>query len=263
MIKEKMMSEELIVVLDKNYSVDIEYKNESINLPENIKESIKENWNVNGKRFTNGDIFFIKNYDVNKEEKNIKLDVCNSKYDHYLYTRFNDIYDEYSCVNLWSGALLETIDKKLVLGRMSFQTVCEGELHISGGSTDKKDLNGKTIDYKKTMVRELYEEMGIDINDKNIIKDCFIKYLKLPSQKEVELSFGILYKINLNITFEELENNFNEYIKYLSDNALEVEFTKIYGIDKTKKGIEEAKEKYGNKIPAYTIELFFKECEEN
>ena len=191
------------------------------------------------------------------------MDICNSTYDHYLYTRLKKEYDEYSCVNLWSGALLETIDKKLVLGRMSFQTVCEGELHISGGSTDKKDLNGKTIDYKKTMVRELYEEMGIDINDKNIIKDCFIKYLKLPSQKEVELSFGILYKINLNITFEELENNFNEYIKYLSDNALEVEFTKIYGIDKTKKGIEEAKEKYGNKIPAYTIELFFKECEEN
>ena len=105
--------------------------------------------------------------------------------------------------------------------------------------------------------------IGIDINDKNVVKDYFIKYLKLPSTKEVELSFGILYKINLNITFEELESNFNKYIKYLKDYVLEVEFTKIYGIDKTKKGIEETKEKYGSRIPAYTIELFLKECEEN
>ena len=159
MIKEKMMSDELIVVLDKNYSVDIEYKNELINLPENIKKSIKENWSVNGERFTNGDIFFIKDYDVNKEKKNIKLDVCNSKYDHYLYTRFNDTYDEYSCVNLWSGAVIETSDGKLVLGEMSNETVSEGELHISGGSTDRDDLENNMIDYYKTMKRELHEEL--------------------------------------------------------------------------------------------------------
>ena len=258
-----MFNNDLIFVLDKEYDLNINYKKKKEELPKSIKKKIQTNWEENVEKLTNGDIFYINKYNINEKDKMINMDICNSTYDHYLYTRLKKEYDEYSCVNLWSGALLETIDKKLVLGRMSFQTVCEGELHISGGSTDKKDLNGKTIDYKKTMVRELYEEMGIDINDKNIIKDCFIKYLKLPSQKEVELSFGILYKINLNITFEELENNFNEYIKYLSDNALEVEFTKIYGIDKTKKGIEEAKEKYGNKIPAYTIELFFKECEEN
>ena len=258
-----MFNNDMIFVLDKDYDLNINYKNEKVNLPWSIKEKIQKNWEENGEKFTNGDIFYINRYDINENDKMIKMDICNSTYDHYLYTRLKKEYDEYSCVNLWSGAVLETADKKLVLGRMSFQTVCEGELHISGGSTDKKDLNGKTIDCKKTMVRELYEEMGIDINDKNVVKDYFIKYLKLPSIKEVELSFGILYKINLNITFEELESNFNKYIKYLKDNVLEVEFTKIYGIDKTKKGIEEAKEKYGNRIPAYTIELFLKECEEN
>lgn len=261
MIKEKMLSKELIVVLDKDYSVDIKYKNESINLPENIRESIKENWNVNGERFTNGDIFFIKDYDVNKEKKSIKLDVCNSKYDHYLYTRFNDTYDEYSCVNLWSGAVIETSDGKLVLGEMSNETVSEGELHISGGSTDRDDLENNMIDYYKTMKRELYEELGIDLDNKNIVKDFYLRYLKIPSIIEVELSFGVLYKIDLNITFEEFKEKFYKYKKYLDDNKLEVEFTEVYGIDKNKKCIEEFEKNYSNRIPKYIVEMFFKEIE--
>ena len=258
---EKMLSPELIIVLDKDYTVDINYNDEQINLPEDIREKIKENWEENGGRFTNGDIFFIKNYDVNNDRKHIKLDVCNSKYDHYLYTRFKEEYDEYSCVNLWSGAVIETIDGKLVLGEMSNETVSEGELHISGGSTDRDDLSNNKIDYYKTMKRELYEELGIKLEDKNIVKDFYLKYLKIPSIVEVELSFGVLYKINLNITYEEFKNKFFEYKKYLDDNKLEVEFIDVYGIDKNKKSVEKFGKEYVNRIPKYIMEMFFKEIE--
>ena len=109
------------------------------------------------------------------------------------------------------------------------------------------------------MIRELYEEIGIDVNDKNIVKEYKVNYLKLPNKKEVELSFGILFKVKLNIDFNLLEEKFKTYKKYLQDNKLEVEFTDLYGIDKNKESIEMAIEKYGNKIPAYTIELFLKE----
>ena len=50
-----------------------------------------------------------------KENRKVKLDVCNSKYDHYLYTRYHDEYDEYSCVNLWSGAVIETVELAVIL----------------------------------------------------------------------------------------------------------------------------------------------------
>lgn len=261
MNKEKLESKDLVILLDKGYIVDIDYKNESVNLPEDLKVRIKDNWEEYGSRFTNGDIFFIKDYDVDKEKRKVKLDVCNSKYDHYLYTRYHDEYDEYSCVNLWSGAVIETVDGKLVLGRMSDETVSEGELHISGGSTDRDDLIDNKIDYYKTMKRELYEEVGLELEDKNIIKDFYLKYLKVPSVIEEELSFGVLYKIDLNISFEEFNNEFEIYKKYLGDNGLEVEFTGLYGIDKTKESVISAAEKFPNKIPKYIIQMFLKEIE--
>lgn len=261
MIKEKLLSEDLIVVLDKDYNVNIEYNNIDVNLPDSLREKIKDNWDEYGDKFTNGNIFFINDYDVDKAQKKVTLDVCNSKYDHYLYTRYKKDYDEYSCVNLWSGAVLETSDKKLILGRMSNETVCEGELHVSGGSTDRSDLINNKIDYYKTMTRELYEEMGIDINDKTVVKDYYLKYLKVPSIIEVELSFGVLFKIELNISFEEFKERFEKYKEYLKSNDLEVEFTDVYGIDKNEKSIKEADEKYLNKIPKYTIQMFLKELE--
>lgn len=259
MVKEKLECEDLVILLDKDYIVDINYKDESIDLPETLKVRIKDNWDEYGFRFTNGDIFFIKDYYVNKIDKKVILDVCNSKYDHYLYTRYHDEYDEYSCVNLWSGAVIETVDGKLVLGVMSDETVSEGELHISGGSTDRDDLIENKIDYYKTMKRELYEEVGLELDDKRIIKDFYLKYLKVPSATEEELSLGVLYKIDLNISFEKLNNKFEEYKKYLIDNGLEVEFTKLYGIDKTEESIIKINEKFLNKIPKYIIQMFLKE----
>ena len=256
---ENISDEDLILMLDNEYNLDISFKNEKVSLPDEINKKIKENWDENGGRFKNGEIFYIRQYTIDKEEKNIKLDICNSYYDHYLYTRLKKEYDEYSCVNLWAGALIETNDNKFVLGRMSNETVCEGELHISGGSTDRADIFENKINYKQTMIRELYEEIGIDADDKNIVKEYKVNYLKLPNKKEVELSFGILFKVKLNIDFNLLEERFKTYKKYLQDNKLEVEFTDLYGIDKNKESIEMAIEKYGNKIPAYTIELFLKE----
>ena len=116
-------------------------------------------------------------------------------------------------------------------------------------------------DYYKTMKRELYEEVGLELDDKNIIKDFYLKYLKVPSVIEEELSFGVLYKIDLNISFEEFNNEFEIYKKYLRDNDLEVEFTGLYGIDKTKESVISAAEKFPNKIPKYIIQMFLKEIE--
>ena len=59
MNKEKLESKDLVILLDKDYIVDIDYKNESVNLPEDLKVRIKDNWEEYGSRFTNGDIFFI------------------------------------------------------------------------------------------------------------------------------------------------------------------------------------------------------------
>lgn len=256
-----MFNNDLIFVLDKEYDLNINYKNEKVDLPWSIKEKIQTNWEENGEKFTNGDIFYINKYNINEKDKMINMDICNSTYDHYLYTRLKKEYDEYSCVNLWSGAVIETSDGKLVLGEMSNETVSEGELHISGGSTDRDDLEDNKIDYYKTMKRELYEELGINLDDRNIVKDFYLRYLKVPSIIEVELSFGVLYKIDLNITFEEFKEKFYKYKKYLDDNKLEVEFIEVYGIDKNKKSIEDFEKIYSNRIPKYIIEMFFKEIE--
>ena len=259
MEKRKLENEDRIMVLTGNTKLNINYNNKMVDLSEEIRNEIKKYWELYGEKFTNGKIFYISDFEYNNEKDRINLDVCNSSYDHYLYTRRKNEYDENSCINLWAGAVIETSDNKLVLGEMSSSTICEGEIHISGGSTDIADVNGDTINYEKTMTRELYEEFGIDINDKRVVRNYALKYIKLPTIEEVELSFGILYKINLNITYSEFEEEYKEYLKYLKENNLEIEFTKPIAIDKNEKAIRNIEKEYGNKIPKYTIELFLKD----
>ena len=239
--------------------MEIYGENNYVTLGGVVASTLEESHEIYGEKFTNGKIFYISDFEYNNEKDRINLDVCNSSYDHYLYTRRKNEYDENSCINLWAGAVIETSDNKLVLGEMSSSTICEGEIHISGGSTDIADVNGDTINYEKTMTRELYEEFGIDINDKRVVRNYALKYIKLPTIEEVELSFGILYKINLNITYSEFEEEYKEYLKYLKENNLEIEFTKPIAIDKNEKAIRNIEKEYGNKIPKYTIELFLKD----
>lgn len=256
----KIIEDEYIVSLKKNTDITINYEDTEVNLPIQIKEEIKNVWAEKGDRFTNGEIFFIKNYDINNTTNKVFLDVCNSHYDHYVYTRTKNTFDEYSCLNLWSGAIIETKDNKLVLGKMSGSTIAEGEYHISGGSTDIDDVEFQEIDHRRTMAREVYEEFGLKIDD-DIVKDSYLRAIKVPNRKEQEFSFGILYKVELDITFEEFEKRFNKYLEHLKTNKLEIEFTEMLGIDKTEEAIKEAEKKYGDRIPKYTIELFLKELE--
>lgn len=259
MEKRKLENKDRIMILTKNTKLKINYTNKMVDLSEEIRNEIKKYWKLYGENFTNGKIFYISDFEYDKEIDSFNLDVCNSSYDHYLYTRRKKEYDENSCINLWAGAVIETSDNKLVLGEMSSSTICQGEYHISGGSTDIADVNENTINYEKTMIRELYEEFGIDINNKKVVKDYILKYIKLPTIEEVELSFGILYKINLNITYSEFEKEYEKYLEYLKKNDLEIEFTKPIAIDKNKNSIKNVEKEYRNKIPKYTIELFLKD----
>ena len=255
---EKIDNKEFSKLVDSDYTFLINYKDEMLEIPSEIKKDIDKVWEEKGSNFTNGKIFFIKEYDIDDNKKEVRLDLCNSNYAHYVYTRNNE-FSEYSCVNLWSGAIVETSDKKYVLGQMSDRTICKGEYHISGGSTDLEDVVFGKVDYEKTMKREIYEELGIRIDDKDIVKDYYLKFIKLPTNKEKEYSLGFIYKVNLNISSEEFKKNFYEYKDYLKNNKLEIEFDSLLFIDDEKDKIKNLDNEIKSKIPMYTLEMYLKD----
>ena len=82
----------------------------------------------------------------------------------------------------------------------------------------------------------------------------------MPCENE-EWSFGFIYKVKLNITFDEFYEMFHKYKKYLEENKLEVEFDEVYGIYKNREYILDYEKTEGIKLIPFYEELLLKELE--
>lgn len=233
----------------QNKNIKVNYINKDIVIKDSDRKEINEYWKTLPKYFTRGKIFVVNS--IKEEKNNIEIGVYNSDYAHYIYVRRNP-GKALECYNLWAGVLIETLDGKYVIGRMSKTTSSEGEYHISGGSCDKNDIKNLKIDYEGTMYRELYEEMGLKKDD---LKNAEMKYMKKAFWAEQDI--GIIYKAVVDKTSKQLEKHYKRYLKKLELENKEIEFDKLSYIDKTEKDIENFC--LINKTPVFTKELLIKD----
>ena len=236
----------------------VKYVDEEVVLPEEISREVYDNFKLYENKFTDGTIYSIKDY--NEDEDSIKINVIKDKYSHFLYTKYKRPNLEYRCENTWSGAVIETKDNKYILGKQSHMSEKDGMITITAGSTDLSDIIGDDVDFEKTFVREMYEEFGIDASNKDIVDNYYLKYFKIPCESE-EWSFGFIYKVKLNITFDEFYEMFHKYKNYLEENKLEVEFDEVYGIYKNREYILDYEKKDGIRLIPFYEELLLKELE--
>lgn len=228
-----------MLIYVKNRKVKVIYDDKTITLPENLKEKINENWQIAIKQtpeLWNGDIFCVRQLVENETE--IILNCSKTNYAHYLYDERIELTKEYACSSLVAGCLLETSDNYYIVGELAENTSFPHCMQISGGSADNEDIKDGEIDIFNTIIRECQEELNINLQDKNQVEHFEIKYICLPS--ETVHTYILFAKGKLNMTKAQMQEYYEQYLKYLKDNNLEVEFGRIHFIkrDKTTEELE-------------------------
>lgn len=206
-----------------NKPIILKYEDREINLPEDLKEKIKNFWNKaieENPNLYNGQDYTIESIIETNEQ--IEMLVVKTNYAHYLYEeRIGILEREYKCRSPWSGIVIITDDNYLLIGEMDKTTSVPYCLQIPGGGIDKNDIESGIINIDKNLKRELKEKLNLNLMD----IEYKIEYLEQPTEKRHVYGFIALGKINK--TKEELQQHFETYKKYLIDNNLEVEFNKL------------------------------------
>ena len=237
----------------KNKKVKIILKDETIELPSELKEQINENFEKmkkTGANIWNGEILCVSKYNI--EEDEIKIVCKKSDYAHYLYGERIGCPSQYECKNISAGCLLETIDGYYVVGELDEKTSYPTMLQVTGGGIDKKDIFNGNIDVENTIKREAMEELKINLNNKENILYNGISYVYISGDNE-QPGVQLFAKAKIKTTTEEMNKYFEEYYKYLKENNLEIEFGRLHFLKK-ENALEEL-EKLSNPRRNYLIPL--------
>ena len=214
-------------------AIKIEFKDEMIELQKDIKEQINIFWKQSKKANSslfNGELICVSEY---KEANNLIEITCKrTHYSHHLYDERVGLSKEYSCHNLVVGCLLETNDNYYIIGEMASNTSVPNCLQIPGGNVDNTDIREERVDILNALIRECKEEVNINLEDKNMVESFKLKYISLPN--EISNAYLIIAKGKLRMTKKEMIEYYKEYLKYLKDNNLEIEFANLHFINKKK-----------------------------
>ena len=220
----------MVIKLDKE--LEIIKAEKDIELPQNIAKKIENFWKKQveeNPHLFNGEVWSVTNFE--ELEDKFRVTVQKTNYAHYLYDERVGLEGNLGCYNLNGGILLETLDKKYIVGEMDKTTSYPKGLQIPGGNLDQNDIkeNG-TVDLIGNIARELKEELNLDLFDRSIIQSYKMQYMELPEGRRH--SYSPKLKGFLKMTSEEMKEYYEKYKLYLKETNQEVEFTKLHFIDK-------------------------------
>ena len=245
----------------ENFNINAIIKYEKVKLPEELVLKINDFWKKAVKetpKLWNGEILCVNEFIENKENKKIDIICRKSNYSHYLYNERIELDRKYSCSSLIAGSILETSDNYYVVGALGKNTSYPGCLQVPGGSADNDDISGEKINILRTIVRETKEEVNIDLNDKSMVDSWKVKYIDMPREELKPCTYIILAKANLKMSKDEFDEYYNDYLEYLKNNNLEIEFEKLYYISKNK--ITEDLNKLENPKRGYLEKVFLEDA---
>lgn len=220
------------LVYDKVDNFKFVYDGLNVELPNEVRVDIEKNWNElikSGKKYFNGQLFTVKDIVLNDDI--LEFRVGKSNFAHWIHSRKNDWYGEYSCKSVATSSLLVTNDDFYVLCRMANDTCLGGKIKFIGGAMDVNDILNNEIMPKNCAKREVLEEVGLDLNDTNKIKK--IEQVYFSTRKN--LSFiNVFYKVYLNMSSKDLLSFFKAHDEYLKKNNMERELHSIVCIKNDK-----------------------------
>ena len=206
----------------KNKKVQVILEDEFIELPINLKRQIDKNFENMKQKGINI---------CNIEDEKVEIICKKSDYAHYLYGERIGCPKQYECKNVSAGCLLETIDGYYIVGELDESTSYPNMLQVTGGGIEKNDIFNEKIDVEQTILREVMEELKVNLKDKeNIVYDG-ISYLYI-SEDDEQPGIQLFAKAKINMTAQEMNEYFKEYYKFLKENNLELEFKKLHFLKK-------------------------------
>ena len=214
-----------------NKKIKVTLKPVPIVLPEDIQQKIEAHWEKikqENPTLWNGEIVCVTDYFETEQELII---VCQkSNYAHYLYDERIGLPDQYKCYNLFADGLLETQDGYYVIGELEENMSYPFCLQLPGENVDNQDIVGEKIDILHTIQREVQEELNIDVTDQEQVLESELKYFMHTLGKGN--GYGVVRKTKLKKTAEQMKEHYCNYLTYLKENNLEVEFGKIHLLKK-------------------------------
>lgn len=228
---------EEINILKYNDNVKIHYTNKKISLPEEYSKRVESHWESllkTGKKLFNGDIFTIEKIKINGNEIHIYVGLTN--YAHFLYTIYKNNYEENDCRIIHTSVLIETNDNKFAIGEMNECTSFPFKLQFIGGGIDKEDVNGEFLDLEHNIEKEILEELGIQIENKAVVKSLKPCYLKSGGERNF---LSAIFKLDLLINGEELVEILNKHNKDLLLKMEMQEIRSLIFINSDKESIRE------------------------
>lgn len=205
---------------------EIEFKvlKKKLELPVEYVEKVNENWKKEmnaGKSYTNGKLYTMAA--TNVFENKIQIYVQETNFAHYLYSKSNEI-DENSCRSMAANALLVTSDDYIVLGKMSGSTSLANRVKFIGGAFDQADFCNEIVDIKSCIAREVKEEVGLDLNDKETVVD--VKPIAILTREKFSFA-NTLFLVDLRLDKSELERRFIEYKNELESAGEKSELSEL------------------------------------
>lgn len=215
----------------------VRFSNKQVTLPQDIQNKIDAYWDElieSGKDYRRGEVFTV----TKKDETDgvIEMLVEKTDYAHYLYCQnFNNL-GNFGVHIIHTAVLVDTADGKTILGKMGKHTSRAGIFQLCGGGIDDNDLRGDVFDFDHNISKELKEELDIDTEDKERVKNLRQAYFKEggPTNK-----MTVVYKIELVETSREFLKKYAKHAEHLIQNGKNPEFEEIIVLAKNKKEIQD------------------------
>ena len=222
-----------IIFKNKN-PIEIERNNTQIeNIRQYYDEFVRDN-----KDIYNGNVYCITN--ITKQKSETIFELAKTKFEDIVYAHK---HFDLKTRPLFVGTYFITIDGYYCIAKNNRNIV-----NLVGGMADDDDFENGSFNAEKCLYREVKEELGIDIREKQNITKINLKYLKVPSKQEDNLAnypIGIIYETFLKITSDKLEKEFNNNKNIIDGEIKEIILLKDFNI----------LEHYDKKA-SYLIELF-------
>jgi len=238
--------------------VEIIYDKEYV-MTDDVIGKVEAHWEKlleSGRNFTRGTVFTISN--IESMGKDLKVYIQSTDYAHYLYTINNNIIENSACRVIYASVLVETIDSSFIVGEMACNTATPNRIHCCGGGFDDEDLIEGKIDIYNNIQRELYEELGINLYDTDIICKVQPKYIQSGGEHDF---IGLVFKVNLKISQKEYIGLYEKYIEKLKLQNIAPEFKSLVFIKSDPKSVKDFLNKDKRPRVEYLEELLMAEIE--
>ncbi|MFI8684826.1 NUDIX hydrolase [Rossellomorea sp. NPDC077527] len=203
-------------------------------LPESLQQSIDSYWaalHSEGKEFLRGEVYSIKR--MSETENELQVTLHKTDYAHFLYSKNRNIPDSYKCRVIVANGVLVTKDNVFMLGEMNDWTSTPGRIQFVAGGIDEQDIHSSRIDISATLKREVGEEVGIDLDDPDVVSNIEPRYIVNWG------NIALVYIIRLQIASVEFMSRYENFEQSLKEKGMNPEFASIVQLPADRESVAE------------------------